>query len=201
MNDPVVIATQCEAVLFASARSWSVKKLADALEASQEETHAAVQLLAQRLEETQSALQIVQQGNEIELVTRGEYAVLLRQVFTQEAAGELSRPSLETLAILAYRGPLTRPELEQIRGVQCAMILRNLSLRGLIEQGSEGRIGQPTYQVTLDFLEHLGLSSLSELPDFQTLHHSSVVEDLLQPLDEQLILPAPSSPQSETEVS
>ena len=201
MNDPVVIATQCEAVLFASARSWSVKKLADALEVSQEETHAAVQLLAQRLEETQSALQVVQQGNEIELVTRGEYAVLLRQVFTQEAAGELSRPSLETLAILAYRGPLTRPELEQIRGVQCAMILRNLSLRGLIEQGAEERIGQPTYQVTIDFLKHLGLSSLSELPDFQTLHHSSVVEDLLQPLDEQLILPAPSSPQSETEVS
>lgn len=201
MSDTLSLTTRCEAILFASARSWSIKKLAEACEASQEDTHDATRLLGQRYEETQSALLLVEQGNEVELVTRGEYAPLLRQVFTQEAAGELSRPSLETLAILAYRGPLTRPELEQIRGVQCAMILRNLSLRGLIEPGEEERIGQSTYRVTIDFLKHLGLSSLTELPDFSTLHHASVVEDLLSVQEDSAQAAEMSSSEPRSEVS
>ena len=78
--------------------------------------------------------------------------------------GELSRPSLEALTILAYRGPLTRPELEQIRGVHSSLILRNLLLRGLIEEKEDARLGQPLYSVTLDFLRHIGLASVEELP-------------------------------------
>lgn len=180
MSDLLSLSARIEAILFASARAWQRRKLAEACEVLTDDVDLAIEALKQRLDASESALQVVVQGQDVELVTRGEHAALLRQVFTQEAAGELSRPSLETLAILAYRGPLTRPELEQIRGVQCAMILRNLALRGLIELGAEERLGQPTYHVTLDFLKHLGLSSLKELPDFETLHQVPVVERLLE---------------------
>lgn len=180
MSDDFSLSSRCEAILFASARAWSRRKLAEACEVSIDEIDVALNTLKERLETSGSGLQLTEHGLEIELVTRGEFAPLLRHIFTQDAAGELSRPSLETLAILAYRGPLTRPELEQIRGVQCAMILRNLSLRGLVELGNEERLGQQTYQVTMDFLKYLGLSSLSELPDFQSLHHVPVIEHLLE---------------------
>ncbi len=168
-----------EAILFVSARSWSRKTLAGVLGIDQEALGSLITEYSAHLDDSQSALQVVTHGQEVELVTRGEYAALLREVFAKEASGELSRPSLETLAILAYRGPLTRPEIEQIRGVQSSIILRNLTLRGLIEFGQEERLGQATYQVTVDFLKHLGLTSLEGLPDYQGLRHAPVIEQLL----------------------
>lgn len=185
MSDILPLSSRIEAILFASARAWQRRKLAEVCSVTTDEIDLAIEELRQRLDACGGALQLVQQSQELEIVTRGEYAGLLRQVFTQDVAGELSRPSLETLSILAYRGPLTRPELEQIRGVQCAMILRNLSLRGLVEIGIEERLGQVTYQVTLDFLKHLGLSSLEELPDFSALHELPVIERLLEEVKEE----------------
>ncbi len=201
MSDALSLSSRCEAILFASARAWQRRKLAEACEALTDDIDLALKELSLGLDEAGSALQLVEHGQEIELVTRGEYASLLRHVFTQDAAGELSRPSLETLAILAYRGPLTRPELEQIRGVQCAMILRNLSLRGLVEIGTEERLGQATYQVTLDFLKHFGLPSLDQLPDYGSLHHVAAVEQLLHEVQEEAADPALTRPNSSTEVS
>ena len=84
-------------------------------------------------------------------------------------ASSVSRPSLEALAVLAYRGPLTRPELEQIRGVQSSMILRNLMIRGLVEMKEDLRLGQPVYRVTVDFLKHIGADRVESLPDFEKL--------------------------------
>jgi segregation and condensation protein B len=110
-------------------------------------------------------------------------AETVRSVLKAEVQGELSRPSMEALAILAYRGPMTRPELEQIRGVQSALILRNLMMRGLVEMGEETRVGQPTYSVTLDFYKHLGLAKPEELPDYQALRGNSAVEQALAELE------------------
>jgi segregation and condensation protein B len=87
------------------------------------------------------------------------------------------------LSILAYRGPLTRAELEQIRGVQSAIILRNLMLRGLVETREEARLGQPVFQVTMDFVKHLGLARLEDLPDFTALHTHPTVEQVLDQLE------------------
>jgi segregation and condensation protein B len=141
MSDALSLSARCEAILFASARAWQRRKLAEACEVLTDDIDLALKELGLRLDESGSALQLVEHGQEIELVTRGEYASLLRQVFTQDAAGELSRPSLETLAILAYRGPLTRPELEQIRGVQCARISRNGERRTSWSSDLSGDLG------------------------------------------------------------
>ncbi len=176
------LASLIEALLFASAQPMTVKRLADLTKATKEQVAGALSDLKGRLETTGSGLMLIQHGEESELTTRPETAETVRQVLKAELQGELSRPSLEALAILAYRGPMTRPELEQIRGVQSAMILRNLMLRGLVEMREEVRLGQPIYAVTLEFFKHIGYSSPEELPDFEKLHGNSAVTQALDEL-------------------
>jgi segregation and condensation protein B len=153
-----------EAVLFAAGKpvsrrvlmqtlSWDVKTLEGVLEGLRE-------ALIPR------GLQLVEHREQIELVTHADAAESIRAVLGLELQGELSRAALETLSILAYRGPLTRPEIEQIRGIQSSQILRHLSLRGLVEETGAVRLGQAVYDVTIEFFERLGLSSRENLPSF-----------------------------------
>lgn len=171
-----------EAILFALARPVALKELATTLELSLDEVKEASEELQRRLSESQSGLQLVMQGTDVELVTHGDLGDDIRAALKQDASAELSKAALETLAILAYRGPLTRPEIEQIRGVQSALMLRNLMLRGLVEQHDEVRVGQPTYRVTLNFFKQLGLPSAESLPDYETLHASPTVVQILDEL-------------------
>jgi segregation and condensation protein B len=158
-----------------------VKKLADLAGVGAKDAESGLAELELRLEDTSLMLQNV--GNEVQLVTRPEYAEVVGQVVRDEVIGELTRPQLEALTILAYRGPLTRPELEQIRGVHSALILRNLMLRGLVEETVERRLGQPSYAVTFDFVRHLGMKSLEELPEYEELRSHENVVDVLKDLE------------------
>jgi len=171
-----------EAVLFATAQPMSVKKLAELVTRDAKDVEGALDALQTRLESSGSGTTIVRSGQMAELVTHPDAAGLVRSVLKQEMHGELTKPSLETLAILAYRGPLTRPEIEQIRGVQSALILRNLLLRGLIEQKEDARLGQPMYAVTVAFYKHIGVSGAEELPDYESLRGHSAVEQALNEL-------------------
>ena len=170
------------AVLFAGARPFSIRRLAELCDATPKETEEGLKALGERLED--SPLMLQRAGQEVQMVTKPEYAEIVKQVVRDEVSGELTRPSLEALTILAYRGPLTRPELEQIRGVQSAIILRNLMLRGLVEETMDSRLGQPTYAVTFDFIRHLGLKSLEDLPEYEELRGHENVVDVLKDLEE-----------------
>ena len=100
------------------------------------------------------------------MATRPEHSDLVSEFIKAEELGDLTRPQLEALSVLAYRGPLAKSELEQVRGVNCSLILRNLMIRGLVEPvNSEASL--PRYQVTVDFLRYLGLSSVKELPEYE----------------------------------
>ena len=171
-----------EAVLFAAARPMSTKKLMEALETTKDEVTSGLEALATRLNESGSAVMLQNHGGDHELVTRPDAAEVVSRVVRAEVQGELTRPSLETLTVLAYRGPMTRPEIEQIRGVNCSLILRNLMLRGLVEQREDMRLGQPIYAVTTQFVKHLGLASVETLPDYQTLRGNAAVEQVLSEL-------------------
>ena len=96
---------------------------------------------------------------------------------------ELTRPSLETLTIIAYRGPITKPEIEQIRGINCSLILRNLALRGLIEEADDAARLQPVYTVSVKFLRHLGIHAASELPQYEDLHGNERIGKMLEELN------------------
>jgi len=176
MND---LSSVIEALLFASAQPMNAKRLADITKAGTSDVKHAFLELQGRLETSGSGLMLIMHGEEVELVTRPEMAEVVRGVLKADMQGELSRPSMEALAILAYRGPMTRPEVEQIRGVQSALILRNLMLRGLVEMKEEMKLGQPMYSVTIDFYKHLGMNKPEELPDYEALRgHSAVVQAL-----------------------
>jgi len=189
------LASKLEAVLFAAAQAMTVKKLSDLTGEEKDAVQSALERLADRLNQEESGLQLIVHGEETELVTRPEVAELVRSAMKMEAEGELTRPSLEALAVLAYRGPLTRPELEQIRGVQSSMILRNLMIRGLVETKEDARLGQPVYQVTMDFLKHLGADRVESLQDYEKLRGNAIVEQVLNEL-----APAEKPPTSTVEV-
>jgi len=171
-----------EPILFAAARPLSVKRLAEIADVPSADIEPALVELETRLAD--SSIMLQRAGNEVQLVTKPEYSETVQKVMKDEMHGELSRASLEALTILAYRGPLTRPELEQIRGVQSSLILRNLLLRGLIEEKEDSRLGQPVYAVTLDFLRHMGLATVEELPQYEELRGHQHVMDVLKDLEE-----------------
>jgi segregation and condensation protein B len=170
-----------ESILFAGARPFSVRRLSELTGASPDNIEAALKTLDERLQS--SAVMVQRVGNDVQLVTRPDHAEVVKQVAADEVTGELTRASLEALTILAYRGPLTRPELEQIRGVHSSIILRNLELRGLVEEKEDKRLGQPVYAVTFDFIRHLGLKSVEELPKYEELRGHENVVDVLKDLE------------------
>jgi segregation and condensation protein B len=180
-----------EAVLFAGAKPFSAKRLAEVSQAEAKDVADALKVLGERLDASGSGIMLQKNGNDYELVTRPDAATAVAQVVNEEAQGELSRAALEALTILAYRGPMTRAELEQIRGVHSSIILRNLMLRGLVEQQDEDRLGQPVYAVTFEFLNHLGVKGADELPEYAELRGHAVLTDVLAQLE--AVQPAPSA--------
>lgn len=172
-----------EAILFAAGKPLTARKLAELMDVKADEVEDALEVLRERLQEG-GGLMLQEYGKEFELVTQPEAAEVVKKVIKDEEQAELTRASLEALTILAYRGPMTRPELEQIRGIQSSLILRNLMIRGLVEQKDDERLGQPTYAVTFDFMNHLGLSSVKDLPDYEVLRGNAAISDVLDHLNQ-----------------
>ncbi len=169
-----------ETVLFLATRPIDLNKLAKLVEAETDEVKQALEQLTARYTKDESGLGLIVNENKYQLVSNSKYGDLAESLTKEEVTGELTRPSLETLTIIAYRGPITKPEIEQIRGINCSVIIRNLLMRGLIEQRDDATRLQPVYTLTNDFIRHLGLGSVEELPDFEEL---SVHESLEQVLD------------------
>ncbi|MFA6603634.1 MAG: SMC-Scp complex subunit ScpB [Patescibacteria group bacterium] len=174
-----MLTSRIESILFIAAKPMSVKKLAELLEAERTEVDKALDELAAHYNESSRGIRLMRHGGEVQLSTAPDNSKVIQDFIKDETTGELTKPSLEALTIVAYRGPVSKAELEQIRGVNCSLILRNLLMRGLIEV--EGEAGQPQarYRVTLDFLRFLGVASVEELPDYEKLRsHENVVKIL-----------------------
>ncbi len=165
-----MLEAKIEAILFIVAKPLTIKKLADFLEVKPKEVAAAIEELSRRLNGASSGLRLARSGDEVQLMTSPECAGLVRNFVKDEISGELTRPQLETLTVIAYRQPVTKPELEQIRGVNCSLIIRNLLMRGLIEEEEAKEKLGLVYRVSHEFLRFLGLSEVRELPDYEKLH-------------------------------
>jgi segregation and condensation protein B len=169
--------SKLESILFIANRPLSVKRLMEICDATKEEVEGALTAISEGYLRDNRGLRLVRSGNEVQLTTAPENAGLMQEFLRDETTGELSRPSLETLTIIAYRGPLTKPELEQVRGVNCSMILRNLLMRGLIEIEGDAQDLTSRYRVTIDFIRFLGVGSVEELPDYEKLRsHENVLK-------------------------
>jgi len=171
--------SKIESILFISNQPLSVKKLIDLTKADKDKVLSAIAELTNDYNVSEKGIQIQKIGDKIQMVTSADNAELVKDFIKEETTGELSRPALETLTIVAYRGPVSRAEIEQIRGVNCAIILRNLLIRGLIESTQDSKKMQVLYNITFDFLKFLGLNEQSELPDYEKLNSSESLEKIL----------------------
>jgi segregation and condensation protein B len=132
---------------------------------------AMMQKLQEEYRESGRGLQLVEVAGGYQLTTRPENAPWIKQLHAVRTASKLSRPALETLAIVTYRQPVTTPEIEAIRGVDCSGVLKTLLERRLIKiVGRKEAVGKPMlYGTTQEFLQHFGLRDLSELPPLKDL--------------------------------
>lgn len=172
--------TKIESLLFLEPKPLTYKKLAKVCGAKVSEVEEAVKALQATYEERAGGVAIVREGSNVQLMTAQTNAEFINEYLKEEGTGELTRPALETLTIIAYRGPVAKSEIELIRGVNCSLILRNLLIRGLAEEVGETDAGSPIYRVTLDFLRFLGVNSTSDLPDYEELNQNVHLQELLE---------------------
>lgn len=169
-----------ESLLFISAKPMTVKQLADLTKRTDKEVKSACDELAAGYKEQESGIQIIKNGLKYQMVSSPENAKLVQEFIKDETTGELTRPSLEALTIIAYRGPITKIDLDIIRGVNCALIIRNLLLRGLIEAKYDKKKNATYYNVTFDFIRFLGINDSKELPDYERLHRDDTIDRMLE---------------------
>ena len=155
-----------EAILFAAGYPVGFEKLGEALGLSLDDTRAIAEELRRRLEDKSSGIQLLIFDDSCQLCTKEEHIDRIRAVLGVKRGGNLSRSSLETLAIVAYHQPVTRSYIDQIRGTDSAYAVNNLIDKRLIEVcGKLDAPGHPSlFRTTDDFLRVFGLTSLSALP-------------------------------------
>lgn len=157
---------QIEAILFFRGEPISIKKLASILGVREDTIKEALKELKQKL--AGRGLVVLENGEEVTMGTAKEASDLIETLRKEELSRDLGRAGLETLSIVLYRGPISRPDIDYIRGVNSSFIVRNLLVRGLIE-----RQPHPTdsrsflYQPSLELLAYLGVGSVSELPEYE----------------------------------
>ncbi len=163
------LAAQVEALLFASGEPAALNALAAALGTTLNEIEAALEALADHYQSRGIRLQRL--GNRVRLVTAPELAERIQRFLGLEESTRLSPAALETLAIIAYNQPITKPQLETIRGVNCDGVINTLLARNLIQElGRADTVGHPMrYGVSFDFLGYFGLRGVHELPPVQNL--------------------------------
>lgn len=172
--------SKIESILFIAARPMNVKKLSEICEVSKDEVLRALDELAGFYNKDARGIRLLRNGNDVQLTTAPESAKLVQDFIKDETTGEMTKPSLEALTVIAYRGPISKAELEQIRGVNCSLILRNLMMRGLVEMNGEPGEPQTTYRVTMDFLRFLGVAGVEDLPDYEKLRTHENVTKILE---------------------
>jgi len=173
------LSSQIEAILLVANKPLSIKELVRVLVIKKEELEKILADLSKEYEDNDKGWRLINAGHNYQLVSAGSHSDLLKKFLKLEASAELSQPSLEALTIIAYRGPVSKLELERIRGVNCSLILRNLLIRGLIEENFDKNKNENYYQVSLDFVRFLNLNNIKELPDYDRLHQADELSHVL----------------------
>jgi segregation and condensation protein B len=181
------LAAVLEALLFVSPEPVSVSRLATAVgNVSKVEIEQALLRLERDLSQEGRGIQLVKLAGGYRLVTKADYAPWLKRLDKAKAAQKLSRSALESLAIIAYKQPLVRAEIEEIRGVETSGVLRTLLERKLVRiVGRKEVPGRPImYGTTKFFLEHFGLQDITQLPPLREFKELGEAEQALLPMEQ-----------------
>lgn len=161
-----------ESLLFVAERPVTLKELAEVLGEHMGDVQRAVDNLTEQMEGR--GIRVLREGEKFHLVSAPEYSGHVAKLLNKELRSDLSQSAIEVLAIVTYKQPVTKGEIEAIRGVNSENVVRQLLLRGLIEpKGRRDTIGRPTeYGTTTELLNHLGVTdsaALPELPELQSI--------------------------------
>lgn len=164
------ITSKIEGLLLAFGEPIDIGKLAKVLEDSEGAVQDAITSLKERYLEQERGFAILQKEQFVQLVSHPDLAVYIRKFKRIEDETTLSPATLEVLSIISYRAPITRSEIEMIRGVNCSSILRSLSIRGLIEKTEQvGESRSFVYAPSFSLLKMLGIQDLENLPEYAKL--------------------------------
>ena len=157
--------SQIEAVLFLKAEPLSKKLLAKILEKDVDEIESALSLLEERLETR--GVTLLSKDESVMLVTNPEMSNVIETIRKEELSRDLGKAGLETLSIILYKAPITRAEIDYLRGVNSNFILRNLLIRGLIEKVSNPSDQRSyLYKPSFELLSFLGITKVKDLPEY-----------------------------------
>lgn len=160
--------SEIEAILFWKAEPVSIKKLSSILKKSESEIKEGINALRESLKDR--GLSVIEWEDEVTLSTAKGISSLIESLTKEELSKDLGKAGLETLSIILYQGPISRADIDYIRGVNSQFILRNLLIRGLIE-----RVDNPAdqrsflYKPTLELISYLGVSKIEDLPEYEVI--------------------------------
>lgn len=156
---------ELEALLFYLGEPVSKKKIAGILNVKIDNLEELLSEYSNILNDDEKrGLDLMIKNEDVQLITKSDLSFISEKIIKEEVKEELTPAILEVLTIVAYLGPITRPDIDFIRGVNSSYSLRNLILRGLIERERSGNTYN--YKVTMDFLKHLGIKEIEDLPQF-----------------------------------
>ena len=174
-----------EGILFAMGESVEVPKLAEALGISQEEVRDILQKMRQRYQSEERGIEIIEMEGAVQMCTKKEIYEYLVKVAKQPKRHVLTDVLLETLSIIAYKQPITRLEVEKIRGVSCAHAVNKLVEYNLVQEvGRLDAPGRPAlFATTEEFLRRFGIGSREELPDMDPVRAEEIRSEVEEELN------------------
>ncbi|MDD3614161.1 MAG: SMC-Scp complex subunit ScpB [Candidatus Pacebacteria bacterium] len=169
MND---LSRKIEAILFVAGEPVEFQRLADLLEVPVKEIRQSIQEVQNDYQTNKRGLALIVFDDQVQLTTASDLGETIEKFLQKILKEDLTPASLETLSIIAYKGPISRAEIDNIRGVNSSYILRNLLIRGLINREIDPhRANAFIYKISFDFLRKMGLEKIEELPDYEKYHN------------------------------
>lgn len=183
MSDTLNIEAIVEGLLYmVGDDGLKVEQLASVIDKSIEDSEAILSSIQSKYSNENFGIELVNYGKTYKFITKQEVAPYIQALFHTSKPNTLSQSALETLAIIAYKQPITRVEIEELRGVGADMMLRKLQARNLIrEAGRSDAPGKPIlYEVTEEFMDSFKLYTLKELPDLPEFNSDEESENLFE---------------------
>src|SRR3989339_1675805 len=193
--EELTLDNQIEAVLFWKGEPQSIKKLAENLGKKEEEILASLEVLKEKIKGRgveliykPAFLSEVGGGDEVMLGTASKFSPIIERLTKEELVRDLGKAGLETISIIAYKGPISRAEIDYIRGVQSNFILRNLLVRGLVE-----KVVKPNdqrsfmYKPSFELLSYLGVSKIEDIPEYEKVKREFEIINEEVPKDGEIV--------------
>ncbi|HBO16754.1 MAG: Segregation and condensation protein B [Candidatus Moranbacteria bacterium GW2011_GWE2_35_2-] len=175
-----------ESILFVSGEPLAVSKICKITKQEKEKIENVLVELVKEYSEEKRGIGIIRKEESVQMVSNPENSEFVEGLVKSELQESLGKAALEVLSVIAYRGPIARFGIEEIRGVNSSFILRNLLMRGLVERISNPKDSRGyLYKISFDFIKKLGIADISELPDFEKLSKDERADLIVENLEKE----------------